>query len=486
MSDKVDNNHNAPKDKRISPRERRNIKVRSKETSKSDNNKTILSPKISEQTNVKNAPPNANDISNQDTIDNEEIIVAENNLSKENNTIIKKENTLSKENTTIITKESETSKQDNSTKTKKATRESLRDRQLANRSKRRERHQKRKQELLQSALSKLKSNGQNDKDTLNALEKSLASNMSSQDTESSITSSVSEKEILENATPQEAVKSESPKAQSAKDRFKNALKKITTSLNEESKTENANQSTTESPQELAFKKKLHERNKVKKMVTEYLENMGLSYAQGNFQILCNTMTDTLLLNLEAILPKTKKRIEELQKRAECPVRSGNNILSLKTKKTKPSEIVGDLFSRFDIDSKKDKIILKSNPHTENICLPQDDFDTLLEDLINHTLMDMSDIKNIETPKIPKNINIIEFQKNNEPQNTFNNIATDTAPVTLNHQTQSSQPITKDSSAPLITSQKPQRILKQVLGNVTHTQNKLNEISNLKSRLNKLN
>ena len=275
-------------------------------------------------------------------------------------------------------------KQDKPLKERKSSRSVLKEKQLANRKNRRERQEKRKKELLDSAIQKLKIY-HGDDGALKNLEHSIGLHSGDIDSQTSqIITSLSEKDIVNDGTQKTPTQSVPPKQQSAKDRFKNAIKGIVAkNVPKENLTLQSHQ---EYLQSSIFKQKIEERKRIKKMVTQYLEEMGMSHVNHDFQSLSNQLTDILLLNIEITLPKYKNRIAKLQKRAELPVRSANNQLAYR-KKSKTEAIVGDLFAQYQINKDDNKIKINQYQKTDNLKIPNSNFDDIREDLLTYLLFE---------------------------------------------------------------------------------------------------
>jgi hypothetical protein len=340
-------------------------------------NARVKSNKSHEKKTETNAP-NKHDIDDNQLINNEEQSenyphsnVSENDIAEE------KHDVSSDDNTTLV-------KQDKPLKERKTSRSVLKERQLANRKNRRERQEKRKKELLESAIQKLKTY-HGDDDALKNLEHSIGLNSGDVDSQASqIETSLSEKDILNDGTQKKPTQSVPPKQQSAKDRFRNAIKGIVAkNAPKENLTLQIHQ---EYLQSSIFKQKIEERKRIKKMVTQYLEEMGMKHVNHDFQSLSNQLTDILLLNIEITLPKYKNRVTKLQKRAELPVRSANNQLAYR-KKSKTEAIVGDLFAQYPINKNDDKIKVNRYQKGDSLKIPQSNFDDIREDLLTYLLFE---------------------------------------------------------------------------------------------------
>lgn len=289
-------------------------------------------------------------------------------------------------NSTPVSENAENSKKSENKDTKTPSRSVLKERQLSTRTHRRERHAKRKRELLESAIGKLKAHNNGDDDALKNLEKSISNHFSGDTPQSHIETSVSEKEILANAEATKTTQLTPLKTQNAKDRFKNAIKGIVAAKTEVKETEEVKPQD-EDPKTLMMKKKIEERKRIKKMVSGYLEEMGLTYQNNNFQFLSNQLTDILLLNIDTTLPKYKNKVAQLKKREELPIRSGQNTLVMKQKKSNAETVVGNLFSHYPINKDKQKTSVNDYITLKQLKIPNDNFDEIREGLLKYLLFD---------------------------------------------------------------------------------------------------
>lgn len=266
----------------------------------------------------------------------------------------------------------------------KESRSFLKQKQLNTRKNRRERQEKRKRELLESAINKLKAHSEGDENAFKKLKKSISDSVSGDTDQSHIETSVSEHDILNTAEASKKTQLTPLKTQNAKDRFKNALKGI---LVPEKKEAEILDEKLQDPKALMLRKKLEERKRIKQMINEYLEDMGLTYRNNNFQALSNQLTDILLLNIDTTLPKYKTQVENLKKRAELAVRSGRDEHSVKAKKSKTEAIVGDLFSNYPISKNNHNNFANEYITLKQLKIPNGNFDSLREDLLKQLLFD---------------------------------------------------------------------------------------------------
>ncbi len=266
----------------------------------------------------------------------------------------------------------------------KESRSFLKQKQLSTRKNRRERQEKRKRELLESAINKLKAHSTSDENAFKNLEKSISDNFSEDADHSHIETSISEQDILNTAEASKKTQLTPLKTQNAKDRFKNALKGI---LVPEKKEPEILDEKPQDPKALVLRKKLEERKRIKKMISQYLEDMGLTYRNNNFQALSNQLTDILLLNIETTLPKYRNQVAHLKKRAELVIRSGRNEQGIKEKKSKTEAIVGDLFSNYPISKNNNNSFINEYITLKQLKIPNGNFDTLREDLLKNLLFD---------------------------------------------------------------------------------------------------
>jgi hypothetical protein len=280
--------------------------------------------------------------------------------------------------------DSYTNQETDSIDTPSESRSSLKEKQLSTRKNRRDRQEKRKRELLESAINKLKAHSTGNENAFKNLEKSISDNFLEDTRHPHIETSVSEKDILDTAEANKKTQLTPLKTQNAKDRFKNALKGI---LAPEKKEPEILDEKLQDPKSLMLKKKLEERKRIKKMISQYLEDMGLTYRNNNFQSLSNQLTDILLLNIDTTLPKYKSQVAHLKKRAELSVRSGRDERTIKEKKSKTEAIVGDLFSNYPISKNNKNNFSNQYIMLKQLKIPNGNFDTLREDLLKHLLFD---------------------------------------------------------------------------------------------------
>ncbi len=284
----------------------------------------------------------------------------------------------------VTTEDNHINQETDSTEKASESRSSLKEKQLSTRKSRRDRQAKRKRELLESAINKLKAHSEGDENAFKNLEKSISDNFSEDTDSSHVETSLSEKDILDTAEASKKTQLTPLKTQNAKDRFKNALKGI---LVPEKKEPEILDEKLQDPKALMLRKKLEERKRIKKMISQYLEDMGLTYRNNNFQSLSNQLTDILLLNIETTLPKYRNQVAHLKKRAELVVRSGRDERSVKEKKSKTEAIVGDLFSNYPIGKNNHNNFSNEYITLKQLKIPNGNFDTLREDLLKHLLFD---------------------------------------------------------------------------------------------------
>ncbi|MFT6072178.1 MAG: hypothetical protein ACJARD_000443 [Alphaproteobacteria bacterium] len=260
-------------------------------------------------------------------------------------------------------------------------RKSLKEKRLSARQKRQDRQAKRKRDLLEGAIQKLKTqNG--DSDALTSLEESI-NKQHGDPVQSSVETSISQNDLLADANPKapaQTTKSE----QSAKDRFKNALKALNKNKVDDDPV-NTSKTHKDHLQATAFKDKMAERQRIKKVAGDYLEKMGLNYTNNDFKNLSNAIADNLLFNIEQTLPRYKKTVEKLIERETLPVRNGNNQAMLGDKKTKTEEIVGSLFSHIPIGKGNDHIMINLNRHNQDFKIPDNNADLIRDDLLESLL-----------------------------------------------------------------------------------------------------